>query len=78
MRTLVVDHLPWLISAVTIWMTWRAGDKHPSAWAWAIGGQVLWAVWIVAAGAWGFVPAHLVLWVVYLRNHWRWAREGAL
>lgn len=32
MRSEVVTYLPWLLSAITIWMTVLAGNKHPSAW----------------------------------------------
>jgi hypothetical protein len=75
--TLLVDHLPWLLSAITIWMTVLAGNKHPSAWALALVGQAGWLVWIVASANWGFLPMNLALWIVYARNHLRWTREAA-
>ena len=74
MRDLIVAHLPWALSAVTLWMTLLAGNKHPKAWAVGMFAQALWLVWIISAKAWGLVPMNLALWVVYARNHFRWRR----
>lgn len=74
MRSAIIDYLPWLLSAVTIWMTLLAGNKHRLAWAIGLGNQALWLVWIIAADAWGLLPMNLALWVVYARNHLKWAR----
>jgi hypothetical protein len=52
----VVSLLPWLLSAITIWMTVLAGNKHPSAWAVGLGNQALWLVWIIASASWGLFP----------------------
>jgi len=68
----LTEFLPWGISLVTLAQSWMAGNKHPRAWLVSMGSQALWAVWIVAAQAWGFVPLHLALWVIYARNHRRW------
>jgi hypothetical protein len=27
----IITYMPWLLSAITIWMTVLAGNKHPSA-----------------------------------------------
>lgn len=70
--TIIRDYLPWLLSAITIWMTLLAGNKHPNAWLVGLGNQGLWLVWIVISGAWGFLPMNLALWAVYARNHWKW------
>lgn len=77
MRSAVVSYLPWLLSAVTIWMTLLAGNRN--RWAWAIGlvNQALWLACIVASSSWGLLPVNVALWLVYARNHilWRkWAR----
>lgn len=66
------DYLPWLMSAVTIYMTLMAGNKHPKAWAIGLANQALWLVWILATGAWGLLPMNAALWIVYARNHMRW------
>jgi hypothetical protein len=68
------DWMPWILSAITIWMTVLAGSKHPRAWLVGLANQALWLVWIVAVGAWGLLPMNLALWLVYARNHWKWNR----
>lgn len=67
-------YLPWLLSCITIWMTVLAGNKHPQAWLVGLVNQALWLLWICTAGAWGFLPMNLALWMVYGRNHWKWQR----
>ena len=73
----VRDYLPWLLSAITIYMTLLAGNKHPKAWLWGLLNQALWLVWIVAMQAWGLIPLNLALWVLYARNHLKWTQEVA-
>jgi len=74
MQTLIT-YLPWLMSAITIWMTVLAGNKHPKAWFFGLVNQALWLVWIVATGTWGLLPMNLALWIVYGRNHLKWRAE---
>lgn len=71
---MIEQYLPWILSAITIYMTILAGNK--TRWAWALGivNQALWLVWIVTAEAWGLLPMNAALWVVYARNHARWMR----
>jgi hypothetical protein len=66
------NYLPWLLSAITIWMTVLAGNKHPSAWLIGLVNQGLWLLWIFVSSAWGLLPMNLALWVVYGRNHIKW------
>ncbi len=74
MKEAVIFYLPWLLSAVTIYMTVLAGNK--TRWAWAVGlcNQALWLVWIIASESWGLIPMNLALWIVYARNHLKWTR----
>ena len=74
MISIVVEYMPWVMSAVTIWMTLMAGNKHPSAWLVGLGNQALWLTWIVATETWGLLPMNGALWVVYARNHMKWRR----
>lgn len=67
-------YLPFFLSAITIWMTLLAGNKHPKAWAVGLLGQALWLVWIIASAAWGLLPMNLALWAVYARNHFKWGK----
>jgi hypothetical protein len=72
LRQNIITYLPWLLSAITIWMTVLAGNKHPSAWLIGLVGQALWLAWIIASSAWGLLPMNVALWIVYGRNHFKW------
>lgn len=76
MKAAIVFWLPFLLSAITVWMTLMAGNLHRSAWLVGLANQALWLVWIVAAGAWGLIPLNIVLWVVYSRNHLKWNKAA--
>ena len=71
---MIQAYLPWLLSAITIYMTVLAGNKNRLAWAIGLANQALWLVWIVASASWGLLPMNLALWVVYGRNHLKWNR----
>lgn len=68
----IVTYLPWLLSAITIWMTLLAGNMHRQAWLVGLVGQALWLLWIVMSGTWGLIPLNVALWIVYVRNHLKW------
>lgn len=68
-------YLPWLLSAITIWMTVLAGNKHRSARAIGLVNQFLWLIWIMVTESYGLLPMNLALWVVYWRNHWKWREQ---
>ena len=76
-NTLIVIGLPWIISAVTVWMTILTGNMDPRAWSIGFVNQVLWLIWVVADQAWGLIPLNLALWVVYIRNHRKWNASRA-
>jgi hypothetical protein len=72
MTAAIRDYMPWLLSAITIWMTLLAGNLHRNAWLVGLIGQALWLVWIVTVQAWGLLPLNAALWLVYARNHMKW------
>ena len=72
---MIKQYLPWLLSVITIWMTVLAGNKHPKAWLVGIVNQLLWLIWIVASASWGLIPMNIALWIVYARNHFKWAMK---
>ena len=74
MAKFIVDYLPWLLSAITIWMTLLAGNLSRYAWAVGLFNQLLWLIWIAASGTWGMLPMNLALWAIYFRNHVKWSR----
>ncbi len=65
-------YLPWLMSAVTLYTMWAAGDRKAMAWAVGLGNQVLWLTWIIATAAWGLLPMTFALCFVYGRNLLKW------
>lgn len=68
----IAQYLPWLLSAITTWMTLLAGNKHHKTWAVGLFNQALWLVWIVTSETWGMLPMNIALWAVYMRNHLKW------
>jgi hypothetical protein len=70
----IVLHLPWLLSAITIYMTVLAGNKTRWAWSLGLANQALWLTWIIASQSWGLIPMNVALWVVYARNHLKWMK----
>ena len=74
MKAAFLAYMPWLLSAITIYMNLLAGNKHPHAWAVGLVGQAGWLAWILASSNWGFLPMNIALWIVYGRNHLKWNR----
>lgn len=74
----MTDILPWILSAITIWMTILAGNKHRLAWLVGIANQTLWFTWIVLSETWGLLPMNFAMCVVYARNHIRWNKEESV
>ncbi len=72
---MLVKYLPWLMSALTVYMTVLAGNKSRYAWLIGLVNQALWLVWIVASSAWGLLPMNAALWIVYARNHAKWKNQ---
>lgn len=72
MREIVVVYVPWMLSAITIWMNVLAGNLHRGAWMIGIISQAFWLLWIIVTETWGFVPLNVALWIVYIRNHIKW------
>lgn len=74
---IIVVYLPWILSAITIWMTLLAGNSHPKAWLVGLVAQALWLIWILCSKNWGMLPMNITLWVVYFRNHLKWSKANA-
>jgi hypothetical protein len=69
--------LPWLMSAITLWMTLLQGRKTWTAWLWGLLNQVLWLIYILYTHTWGLLPLNLGLWWLYARNLVRWYDDEA-
>ena len=72
MKQLIVTYLPYLLSVITIWMTFSAGSKRKNAWLIGLPAQALWLVWIVVSESLGFLPMNAAMWIVCVRNHLKW------
>jgi len=71
----LIQIMPWIMSAITIWMTVLAGNRHRSAWLIGLANQALWLSWIILTANWGLLPMNIALWIVYARNHMRWSAD---
>lgn len=76
MKQIVVVELPWLLSAISIWMTVLTGNLRKSAWVVGLLNQLLWFLWIYVTGTWGFLPLNIMLFIVYVRNYRLWKENG--
>lgn len=68
--------LPWILSAITIYTMFLAGDRKSHTWIVGLINQALWLVWIIASASWGLIPMNLALWIVYTRNHLKWNKSA--
>ena len=75
MKEIIINYLPWMLSAITVWMNILAGNLHKNAWLLGLIGQVLWLIWILVSQNWGFIPLNITLWVIYFRNHNKWKNK---
>jgi hypothetical protein len=75
MIQMYVQYGPWLLSILTIGLTVLQGNKHKYAWSLTLINQSLWLVWILASGTYGFILLNLAMWVVCIRNHFKWRKE---
>ena len=73
MKNIIITYLPYLLSGITIYTMFFAGNKKRHAWLVGLGGQLLWLLWIVLSGSWGLLPMNIALWIVYGRNYLKWS-----
>ncbi len=66
-----------VMSGITLWMMFCAGNKHPKAWLIGIVNQALWLGWIIYTKSWGLLPMNAGMWYVCIRNHLKWNRKEA-
>lgn len=75
MKSVIITYLPYLLSCITIYTMFFAGNKKRHAWLVGLAGQLLWLIWIILSGAWGLLPMNIALWIVYGRNYIKWKHE---
>lgn len=69
---IVREVMPWLMSAITLYMTFLQGRKTWKAYAWGLVNQLLWLWFIFDTRTWGLLPLNLGLWYLYVRNLRLW------
>lgn len=74
---MIVNHLPWLVLALTVCMVLMGWRQHPKTWALAMAIQAIFLVWILAAQAWGALPLNCVLALMSWHNQRRWGYPWA-
>jgi len=74
MKYAIITYLPWFLSLITIWLNILVGEKKQNAWLIGLLGQALWTVWIIVSETHSFIPLNIMLWLVYVRNHYLWNR----
>ncbi len=76
MKELYITVGPWVLSGLTIILTVLQGNKHKYAWLLTLINQLLWLMWILSAKMWGFLPLNICMWIVCIRNHFKWTKES--
>lgn len=77
MRELLANYLPWLLSALSLVMSVLTGNKWRNAWLFGLGIQCVWLFYIWCDRKWGFLPLSIALFIIYTRNHLKWASAKA-
>lgn len=67
--------LPWVMSFFSITALWLAGRKYKYTWYFYIFAELIWTIWIFAAGQWGFLPMNLFTIAICLRNQFIWKKS---
>ena len=75
MEHIITTYLPWILSVVTFITHVMAGNTHKWTWVVSAGNQVLWMIWIVAVSAWGLAPLTIGLFVLNIRNYFKWKKR---
>lgn len=71
----IVDMLPWMLSSITLYMNFLAGNLSKHAWLLGCLSQIGWSVWTIYTKEWGFLPLNLGLWYIYIRNYIKWNKQ---
>jgi hypothetical protein len=67
--------ITWLMSALTIYTLWQAGNKKVRAWVVGLLNQSLWLWFIISREEWGLLPMTGAITFIYARNLIRWRKS---
>lgn len=74
MNDIAKNYLPWIMSAMTIYMTFLQGNKNATGWIVGLVNQFLWLAFAVGTQTWGLLPLNAALWILYTRNFMKWRK----
>ena len=63
----------WVLVGLGALGMWLAGRRLAVGWVVAVVNELLWIVYAVQTGQWGFIAGALVYIVVFTRNWLRWS-----
>lgn len=72
----IVHVLPWVLSVLTIYTAFMAGNHRASGWFVGAVNEALWFIYILVTEQWGLLPMNLALFGLYNRNYFKWRRGG--
>ena len=72
MKEIIQTYLPWVMSCITIYTMFLAGNRTRAAWVIGLANQVLWFIYIFTIQAWGLLPMTIALCFTYTRNYLLW------
>jgi hypothetical protein len=72
MKEIITIYLPYLMSAITIYTMFLAGDKKKGAWVVGLINQIFWFTWVFTTQNWGLLPMTIAITIVYFRNYLKW------
>ena len=72
MKEWIIIYLPYLLSLITLYNMFLAGNKSKYTWIIWLINQALWLVWILLTESYWLLPMNIGLWVIYYRNHLKW------
>lgn len=75
MKQTIITYLPYLMSAITIYTMFLAGNKTKKAWVVGLVNQIFWFTWIITSQSWGLLPMTFAMCFVYTRNYLKWKKE---
>lgn len=67
--------LSTILSFVTVWVLWQAGNHNKSAWSVGLLEKAAWMVLLVVYGHWTLFPITVARMIAYGRNWLKWKRE---
>ena len=62
----------WIMSALTLFTMYLAGNKNKHAWVIGLFNQILWAFFIYQTQALGLIPMTIALVGIYTKNLYQW------